>query len=69
MANPRLDLTLTVPFEALRNAAERKVRAEHAGGPLPRGFQFLLARHTGHDVEPEPDYLLASPFIPLEAHA
>jgi hypothetical protein len=69
MVDPRIDLTRTVPFELLRNAVELRVRADHAGGPAPRGFQFLLARHTGHDEEPEPEYLLASPFIPLEGGA
>ena len=29
------------------------------------GFQFLIARHTGHDADHEPDYLLASPFVRL----
>ncbi len=64
MMDPRIDVRRTVPFELLRDAVELKVRAEEAD-PLPRGFQFLLARHTGHDEEPEPDYLFASPYIPL----
>ncbi len=68
MADPRIELTKTVPYELLRNAVELRVRTEHADGPRPRGFQFLLARHTGHDAEPEPDYLLASPFVTLEEH-
>ena len=37
---------------ALRAAAKprrARVREEHAREPPPRGFQFLLARHTGHD--------------------
>lgn len=69
MADPRIDLTRTVPYELLRNAVELRVLADHSAGPPPRGFQFLLARHTGHDEEPAPDYLLASPFIPVEARA
>lgn len=68
MMDPRIDVGRTVPFELLRNAVEVKVRAD-ADDPPPRGFQFLLARHTGHDEEPEPDYLFASPFIALEPAA
>lgn len=67
MADPRIELTRTVPYELLRNAVEVRVRADHRDGPVPRGFQFLLARHTGHDEAPEPDYLIASPFVALEA--
>ena len=64
MAIPRLDLARTVPFELLRNHVELRVREQHA--TTPQGFQFLIARHTGHDESEDPDYLLASPFIPLE---
>jgi hypothetical protein len=62
---PGLDLATTAPFELLRDAVELKVRAEYEGRPLPQGFQFLIARYTGHDESGEPDYLLASPFVPL----
>ena len=64
MAIPRLDLARTVPFELLRNHVELRVREQH--DVTPQGFQFLIARHTGHDESEDPDYLLASPFIPLE---
>lgn len=64
MTDPRVDLTTTVAFEMLRDRVELEVQNEP--GPPPQGFQFLLARYTGHDVAHEPDYLLASPFIPLE---
>ena len=66
MIDPRIELPRTVPYELLRNAVELRVRSEPAGGPPPRGFQFLLARHTGPRHEQEPDYLLASPFVALE---
>jgi len=64
MAKPQVDVTRTVAFELLRNRVEAEVRRTHRA-PLPRGFQFLLARYTGHDDSEEPDYLLSSPFIPL----
>jgi hypothetical protein len=64
MAVPRLELEKTVPFELLRNHVEQRVRAAHE--ETPQGFQFLIARHSGHDDSEDPDYLLASPFIPLE---
>jgi hypothetical protein len=66
MMDPRIDISRTVPFELLSNAVELRIRAGLDGGPPPRGYQFLLARHTGHDEEPEPDYLFASPFVPFE---
>jgi hypothetical protein len=66
MAKPNVDVTKTVAFELLRNRVERKVLETYASGPRPRGFQFLLVRHTGHDESEQPDYLLSSPFILLQ---
>ena len=66
MMDPRIDVSRTVPYELLANAVELRLRSAPADGPPPRGFQFLLARHTGHDTEQDPDYLFASPFIPFE---
>ncbi|MBJ7329031.1 MAG: hypothetical protein JHC95_03980 [Solirubrobacteraceae bacterium] len=67
MAEPAVDLTQTVPFDLLRARVEQRVRDQSEDGPLPQGFQFLLARHTGYDDSGEPDYILASPFCALEA--
>jgi hypothetical protein len=66
MAKPNVDVTKTVAFELLRNRVELKVRGDHAAGPRPLGFQFLLARHTGYDDSEQPDYLLSSPFISVD---
>jgi hypothetical protein len=63
---PSLELTDTCPFLLLRDFVEGRIRDEYAGRPAPQGFQFLIARHTGHDQTRDPDYLLISPFIPLE---
>ncbi|MFJ3492800.1 DUF5819 family protein [Streptomyces sp. NPDC086091] len=65
MSRPGLDLSRFPSYRMLSDFTERAVRAEHAGR-LPRGFQFLIARHTGHDQEQEPDYLFVSPFVPLD---
>ena len=65
MSVPGVELPATAPFHLLRDLVRLKVEEEHRDGPPPQGFQFLIARHTGHDEEPEPDYLLASPFIPM----
>ena len=62
---PQLDLAATSPFRLLRDFVELQVRREYAQRPAPQGFQFLIARHTGHDADHEPDYLLASPFVRL----
>ncbi len=69
MAIPSLDLTATSPFQLLRDFVELEVRRECAEHETAKGFQFLIARHTGHDADHEPDYLLASPFIPLQEEA
>ena len=69
LAIPSLDVTGTASYALLRDHVERIVRQEHRGGPLPQGFQFLIVRHTGHDEEHEPDYLLASAFEPLQVAA
>ena len=66
MARPQADVTRTVAYELLRNRVKVKVLKEFAGLPRPRGFQFLVARHSGHDESQEPDYLLSSPFITLD---
>jgi hypothetical protein len=65
--DPAVDLASTPPFqfELLRDFVAREVRRETADGAPPRGFQFLIARHTGHDQRHEPDYLLASPYVEL----
>ncbi len=65
MTRPDLDVTTTPAYEILRNRIEIKVLEDHAAGPRPKGFQFLVARGTGHDEQDEPDYLLSSPFIAL----
>lgn len=59
------DVSHTPAYRLLRDFVEQAVCAQYAGCPLPQGFQFIIARHTGHDEEPEPDYVLASPFVPL----
>ena len=46
-----------------------RIREEYQGRPLPQGFQFVIARHTGHEDDQEPDYVLVSPFVPLAAEA
>ena len=69
MAQPTVALTSTAPYLLLRDYVELTVREEYAGRQPPRGFQFLIARHTGHDEAHDPDYLLASPFVPLEETA
>jgi hypothetical protein len=61
------DVSKTVPFELLRDLVELKVREDYSGRPLPQGFQLLIARHTGHDPAHEPDYLMASQFVALDA--
>jgi hypothetical protein len=62
---PAEDLASSAPFQLLRDFVAREVRREAAGGAPPRGFQFLIARHTGHDQQHEPDYLFASPYVAL----
>ncbi|WP_435125388.1 hypothetical protein [Actinacidiphila sp. bgisy144] len=57
------DLTQAPAYRMLRNSVARTV-AERPGPP-PRGFQFVVARHTGHDPAHDPDYLFVSPYIPF----
>ena len=65
LSTTSVDVATTVPFELMRDFVELRVREQWGGQPLPQGFQFLVARHTGHDEEHEPEYLLASPFVAL----
>lgn len=59
------DITALLEYQILRGVAEGHVRAEHAGRPLPSGFQFLLLRDTGYD-DSELTLRLVSRFEPLE---
>ena len=59
---PGVELTGTSAYRVLRDSVERRVRADH---PAVKGFQFVIARSAGYDEEPDPDYLLISPFVPM----
>ncbi|OZM71979.1 hypothetical protein CFN78_17745 [Amycolatopsis antarctica] len=67
LGTPGLDITRSPSFALLRDFVDVTVRERHRAGPAPRGFQFLIARHTGHEQDLDPDYLLVSPFVPLAA--
>lgn len=56
-----LDLTTTPAYRVLRDFVAVTLADQHVGPP-PRGFQFLVLRHTGHDEEPDPEYMFASRF-------
>lgn len=55
----------TVAYRLLRGFVERAVRSQEQT-PV-EGFQFLVVRDCGHDVEPDPEYLLVSRFETLGA--
>lgn len=63
------DLTGAPAYRMLRNSVARTVRSAAGDGPAPRGFQFVVARHTGHDPGHEPDYVFASPYIGYDPRA
>lgn len=65
MATPSRDVTTTAPFQLLSEFVASEVRREAANGPPPRGFQFLIVSHTGHDQAHRPHPLFASPYMPL----
>ena len=57
------DVSRLPAYRLLRDLVAGIVAAEFPdGGPEPKGFQFLVARHGGYDESIEPDYLFASPF-------
>ncbi|MBU2666320.1 hypothetical protein KOI35_22720 [Actinoplanes bogorensis] len=66
LGRPGVDITATTPYEVMRDVVEHAVRAQYPGSERPRGFQFVIARSTGYDESNKPDYLLVSPFVPLE---
>jgi hypothetical protein len=69
MAAPARDVTLAPAYQLLADFVESSIRAQHGDRAMPQGFQFLVARHSGHDAEHDPDYIMTSPFIPLVARA
>lgn len=65
MNRPGLEIIRFPVYRVLRDFVALAVRDACAGQePPPQGFQFLIARHTGHDQSHEPDYVFLSPFIP-----
>jgi hypothetical protein len=66
MSKPQLDVRKSVAYHVLRNRVELKVREEYAEAEPPRGFQFLIARYTGHEESEKPEYLISSPYFELE---
>ncbi|MFF7638388.1 hypothetical protein ACFZB9_35345 [Kitasatospora sp. NPDC008050] len=64
-----LDLTSVPAYRVLRDFVEVAVRREYHERELPCGYQFVIARGTGYDEEGEPEYVLVSPFHPLDADA
>lgn len=65
MNRPGLDVTRFPAYRVLRDSVDLTVREEYADQEPPQGFQFLIARHTGHDQTHEPDYVFLSPFVPM----
>jgi hypothetical protein len=59
------DVSQTAAYRLLRDFVEGIVRREFTGRDLPRGFQFVVAQHAGHDEQDEPRYLLVSEFLSL----
>ncbi|MFI9723178.1 hypothetical protein ACIHFE_26580 [Streptomyces sp. NPDC052396] len=59
------DVTALPVYRVLREFVAAAVRRDHADGPCPRGFQFMLVRGGGYDGAEEPEYLLVSPYHPL----
>ncbi|GAA2709334.1 hypothetical protein ACFY2R_01790 [Micromonospora olivasterospora] len=58
------DGTSTPAYALMRGVVERHVRAK-AGGPPPKGFQFVIARAAGYDDREEPEYVYLSRFESL----
>ncbi|MGW3651214.1 hypothetical protein [Streptomyces sp. NPDC000878] len=69
MNKPGLDVTRFPVYRLLRDFVALAVRETYDGQEPPRGFQFLIARHTGHDQTHEPDYVFLSPFVATEEAA
>ncbi|TDB95804.1 hypothetical protein E1091_09910 [Micromonospora fluostatini] len=65
LGQPGVDVTDTPAYEVLRDIVEAAVRETHPAR-TPKGFQFVIARSTGYDESQKPEYLLVSPFVPLE---
>ncbi|MGW5053719.1 hypothetical protein [Actinokineospora sp. NPDC004072] len=62
VGRPETKITGTAAYKIVVDSVERRVRTDHA---TAKGFQFVIARSAGYDEEPDPDYLLVSPFVPL----
>jgi len=65
MGRRDINLVTTPGYKLLRDFVERRIGGEQ--GPLPQGFQFLVAQYSGYDDTTEPRYVFVSPFVPLNA--
>lgn len=65
LIGPPTEIADTPDYQLLRGYVEGVVRRDHADA-LPAGFQFLLARDAGHDVDGEMTLRLLSRFEPIE---
>ncbi|MCU7820142.1 DUF5819 family protein [Kitasatospora sp. DSM 101779] len=65
MGQPGADVTAHPAYWTLVDMVTQAVRAEYGDRALPQGFQFLVARHTGYEQEPEPEYIFVSAFVLL----
>lgn len=68
LVGPPVELVDTPEYALLRSFVEGVVRRE-AAGDLPAGFQFLLVRDAGHDVDDDVVLRLLSRFEPLADEA
>lgn len=63
MGRPGSNLTRTPAYRMLRNYVALAVTTNAQQSAPPKGFQFVIARHTGHDPDHQPDFLFVSPYI------
>jgi len=65
MAQTSAPVTVVPAYWTLADIVAHRVHADYDGQEPPQGFQFLIARHTGYEQEPEPEPLFVSAFVPL----
>ena len=56
----------TSQYRMLEAFVRRQMQAAWTGADPADGFQFALVRHAGYDETQDPDYLVISPYVPLE---
>lgn len=60
-------LTKSVAYRLLSGYVKRRIRESDPVHSELKGYQFLVAQYSGYDHSEEPEYMMVSPFVPVDS--